>query len=65
MRVIAEVSLQMSGKDAEGLHHVKDRYCPEMFSCFSFNCDGVKGVSCPRFKRLPTGVKICLDEGGL
>ena len=62
MRIIAEVSLQMSGKDSEGLHHVRDRYCTKEESCFSFDCNGKQGKGCSRFKKLPTGVKICLEE---
>ena len=59
-RVIAEASLHMSDKDEDGLHHVKDRYCTEPGSCFSFNADGEAGTACSRFKKLPTGVKICV-----
>ena len=60
MRVIAEDSLHMSDKDEAGLHHVKDRYCKEQGPCFSFDANGRAGKSCDRFKKLPTGVKICV-----
>ena len=60
MRVIADASLHMSDKNEDGLHHVKDRYCEEAGPCFSFDGNGIVGKSCDRFKKLPTGVKICI-----
>jgi len=60
MRVIAEDSLQLFKKNDEGLHFVKDRYCPEKGPCFSFDDHGRAGVSCDRFRYQPTGVKICI-----
>ena len=60
MRVIAEASLKMSDKDENGLHHVKDRYCQEAGSCFSFDANGHAGKCCDRFRKLSTGVKICV-----
>jgi len=60
MGVICELSLHMSDKDEEtGLHHVKDRYCPEPGPCFSFDCNGRQGPACDHFVKLPTGVKVC------
>lgn len=63
MRVIPEDSLHMSNQDENGIHAVKDRYCKECGPCFSFNGDGIAGESCERFRKLPTGVKICVDKG--
>jgi len=60
MRVIAEASLRMSDKDENGMHHVKDRYCPEHGPCFSFDGNGISGECCDRFRKLSTGVKICV-----
>lgn len=63
MRVIPEASLTMSDKDENGLHRVRDRYCPETDEwCFSFDCNGRKGKSCDRFSMISTGVKFCADE---
>lgn len=60
MRVISEDSLQMSAKDENGVHHVKDRHCAgDAKSCFSFDCNGVKQGGCSYFNQLFTGVKIC------
>jgi len=63
MRVICELSLTMSEKDENGLHHVRDRYCGEESGpCFSFDCTGQVAGSCSRFRRLPTGVKVCVEK---
>ena len=59
VRVIAEASLHMSDKDANGLHEVKDRYCDMETPCFSFDSNGRAGEGCEHFKKLPTGVKVC------
>ena len=60
MRVIAEASLHMSDRDENGIHQVKDRYCPEDGPCFSFDCNGRKNKGCERFRQQPTGVKLCV-----
>ncbi|MFA5377946.1 MAG: hypothetical protein WC455_19505 [Dehalococcoidia bacterium] len=63
MRVIAEASLQMSERTGDGLHYVKDRYCKDSeLPCFAFDSNGLLKIGCDRFKKLPTGVKICLDK---
>jgi len=61
-RVIADVSLETIAEDSAGLTHVRDRYCPEMFSCFSFDCNGKQGKGCDRFGMLPGGVKFCKEK---
>lgn len=60
MRIIAEDSLQMSESDARGIRTVKDRYCKEDEVCFAFDCNGKREGGCDRFRKLPTGVKICV-----
>lgn len=60
MRVIAEDSLQMSTADERGVRTVRDRYCKENGVCFSFDYNGKLEGGCDRFRKLPTGVKICV-----
>jgi len=62
MRVIDENNLLMT-KRKNGTHDVVDLKCNDINEaiCFRF---GAKGEiwHCQRFRRMPTGVKICAKE---
>jgi len=60
MRVLVESGFEMSEK-LEDRHYVHHRRCNTGKQCFAFNGDGII-LTCDRFKKLPTGVKICLEN---
>ena len=60
--VIPEKKLKMSKKDENGLHHMHYEECKGPGPCFSFDLNGRTDKCCGRFRKLPTGVKLCLPK---